>query len=518
MNNNNIPGNNKDKKGGFSPFAYLLTSLLFLVIAIVVLFVLSGNIEFVNSPFGGLIVYLILLIASMAFAAFSFGVMNSYATYSGKQFSGQLKLGGPIVGAALVVIGGHFFLQNTFPSSDPLAEKRISVKFEMKFADDRAMEVWSKDKVKYVQEKPWGTSYDMMPQEYKTDYGKYLRDNVELPAIGETYKAKILRIAEESIYIDNRDAIPQSSICFILNSTPGDTKIVEFNCIEHSLGLPLHEYSWLELCENLSNKSSFSLISETFASVQSLSSGWVVPSLPTLDKKNKLKGTTYTAFTISSNQLDRLKEAQYFTYQIYINDIPIYIDGMTRDDTRTDFNPANRFELSFGLENLDFSGAQLGKEKIDIELNFYSDQKLLETVNLTRFYIALRNVDSVTITENRIRFEWTGVYVIGKREDGYQLFIWSSENSGEIASNKQLFDAAEVKFEDRLAVSVIRPPLDDNKSFGLLVGLYDNAGKIKFTFNREDAQRILSWIKNDVANNQQGIVRKDAYIRKLIGD
>lgn len=50
--------------------------------------------------------YLILLPMALGAAAFLFGALRSYATYSGRKLSGKLELGGPIVGAALVVIGG----------------------------------------------------------------------------------------------------------------------------------------------------------------------------------------------------------------------------------------------------------------------------------------------------------------------------------------------------------------------------------------------------------------------------
>jgi len=54
----------------------------------------------------GNLYYIVLLPLGLAVAAFLFGVFKSFARYRGKQLGGTLELGGPIVGFALVVIGG----------------------------------------------------------------------------------------------------------------------------------------------------------------------------------------------------------------------------------------------------------------------------------------------------------------------------------------------------------------------------------------------------------------------------
>lgn len=50
--------------------------------------------------------YLVLLPLGLAVAGFLFGAMRSFARYRGHHLGGVLELGGPIVGFALVVIGG----------------------------------------------------------------------------------------------------------------------------------------------------------------------------------------------------------------------------------------------------------------------------------------------------------------------------------------------------------------------------------------------------------------------------
>lgn len=65
----------------------------------------------------GRVYYVVLLPLSLSVAAFLFGALRSYAVYSGKALGGALELGGPIVGAALVVVGGFWLVPDptTFP-------------------------------------------------------------------------------------------------------------------------------------------------------------------------------------------------------------------------------------------------------------------------------------------------------------------------------------------------------------------------------------------------------------------
>lgn len=65
----------------------------------------------------GNLFYIVLLPMGLAAAGFLFGVVRSYARYSGKQLGGMLELGGPIVAFLLVVILGFVLVKpvTTFP-------------------------------------------------------------------------------------------------------------------------------------------------------------------------------------------------------------------------------------------------------------------------------------------------------------------------------------------------------------------------------------------------------------------
>lgn len=56
--------------------------------------------------------YILLFFLGIGVAAFLFGAMRTYATWNGKVFNGNLEIGGPIVLAAAVVIGGFVLPKN----------------------------------------------------------------------------------------------------------------------------------------------------------------------------------------------------------------------------------------------------------------------------------------------------------------------------------------------------------------------------------------------------------------------
>jgi hypothetical protein len=97
-----------------APFAAI--SLISFLCGVGLLLLILWNAErLVSMGLVGNLYYIVLLPLGLAAAAFLFGVLRSYARYTGTQLGGTLELGGPIVGFALVVIGG-FYLPK--PASD----------------------------------------------------------------------------------------------------------------------------------------------------------------------------------------------------------------------------------------------------------------------------------------------------------------------------------------------------------------------------------------------------------------
>jgi hypothetical protein len=89
------------------PWGYALLTGIGLIAAIAMLFVLIRYSPSLAAD-GTLdrIYFLLLVILGLTSAAFLFGAMRSYATFTGKVLSGNLELGGPAVLAVLIIVGG----------------------------------------------------------------------------------------------------------------------------------------------------------------------------------------------------------------------------------------------------------------------------------------------------------------------------------------------------------------------------------------------------------------------------
>jgi hypothetical protein len=86
---------------------YAIISLVSFLCGVGLLFLMLWKVDsLVSLGLSGNLYYIVLLPLSLAAAGFLFGVLNSYAHYRGRQLGGVLELGGPIIAAALVVIGG----------------------------------------------------------------------------------------------------------------------------------------------------------------------------------------------------------------------------------------------------------------------------------------------------------------------------------------------------------------------------------------------------------------------------
>src|SRR5208283_5434296 len=140
--------------------------------------------------------------------------------------------------------------------------------------------------------------------------------------------------------------------------------------------------------------------------------GWLVPSLPALVKLRETRNIGYTEFLIQSGPLAGLAGSSYFTYDIKVNGTPVSIDGWRSSDLRVPMEPSKGIALRFGLENLNFSGAEGGCETIDVRIAVFQQDKRIKSYDLYRQYAALRDAGLVTIAaEDGQSFQWSGKYL-----------------------------------------------------------------------------------------------------------
>lgn len=368
-----------------------------------------------------------------------------------------------------------------------------------------------KDKLSYKQNLPVDIPETTILLQKDKKY--YLTQNAIIPQNAKSYEAKIRRPV-----ILPHQGIPDdpTELCFSIKKEAESYKAFfiwdekENKIVKDKM----YNLDWLELCNNTFGTISRLFFTDVYAADNK--AGWIVPSLEILENRNKEEGISFTKFKISSTLLKGLENANLYTYSIFVNNTPIYIDGWKKEDLKTRFFKDKGINLKFGLENLNFSGADYGKENIHVVFYFYSDKILIKTIDLRRSYVALRKVSKKIISSNDYSFNWEGEFVLGKKQDGYEVFIWSSRDKQEIFQKKKKFDTVSLEKNLNNAVSVIRPPLNDNKSYGLVIGFVDNLGRINFTFSSQKAHEVLSWVQQKIVPLK--IAKSDARIYPMRGD
>lgn len=241
----------------------------------------------------------------------------------------------------------------------------------------------------------------------------------------------------------------------------------------------------------------FSLIPAVYAEESkdsAIKPGWKVPSLATLQQTPAGQRPGYTQFTVTGDSVSPLKDSDAFRYRIFANGSPLYVDGWPPEDMIQKFDPAKGLDFSFGIENLDFSGNNQGCENITVSLEFLNRRQTVREERLTRQYAALRDAIPVEVhTADGMRIAWTGKYIKPGSEDRAELFVLSTPNQAEASRTRLRIDQSHLSFLNMDVVGVLRPPLN-SPAYGVVLGLRQPTGQVRFTFDLGTARNLLNWL------------------------
>lgn len=488
----------------------------------VVLFVLAG----VNSYFQVMPERVSMALVSLGIAAVLFGIFESVAKVAvgeesklGKTFS----LGGAAAGFFIVF---HMLEPTTSVLADsPQAAVSDVAVFDVVFTaplnKEPAIEHFSDLELRVTQTEPASTyqNYPLLPTEsIGRKVGQYELKERSLKQIGDQYQALVKRKVLDS-FVGMPGDIPKFNICFI-RAAPGPIS-AKFAC--DGAACKLDELSKnIKICDPPQSAIDWQWFSQAYADENAI--GWITPSLDTLKENYQKQQNTYVEFVVAAENLRLPDTADAYSYQLTVNKQPVFINGWTEAETISAFNPKQPFKLSFGLQNLDFSGADFGQENLQLTLTFYASGQKVRTDIINRNYIALRTVHTISDVINDVLYSWSGQQYFGKN-DGFEIFIWSSPNADEIVKRRKKFlDEANLQYQGGKVVAVVRPPLTQNQNYGLVLGLVDGAGRIDFTFPKTTATEIATWLRTEVAplktavrpeTNQQHPLIKDVNLYQI---
>lgn len=407
------------------------------------------------------------------------------------------------IAVAVVVLGGTLFYHahsspnrsgssatNTVSAPSPLPSTTAKLQFSLKSDKD------DRPNLSFLQKHPkWVDAHTIGPEpdghyELPVDWPNPVEDHFEASAV---------RSVTNSNKQDQPVARP-TELCFTSSPKPPTNNApfgVVMECREGEKCSLVDNYGWATACalQKAEVGPRFDLIPALLAQGPGGSEtgpGWRVPSLATLQQMKDTKRAGYTEFSIKASSLSGLEAADRFRYQISANGAPLYIDGWPPEDMLKQFNASQGLDFSFGLENLSFSGADKGCENIDVVLEFRKGGIPIKTIRLSRQYAALRDAVPEVQSVDGHSFTWSGTYVKPKNEDRAEVFVTTTD-AARAVQTKSRIGAANLSYQGMPVIGVIRPPLD-KENYGIVVGLVQPSGQVKFTFDPTFAQQFKNWV------------------------
>jgi hypothetical protein len=325
---------------------------------------------------------------------------------------------------------------------------------------------------------------------------------VDFPTHGRRFVARVSKAVTESTTGVAAEIQQRPwNICLRRKATdPGDRVAVfaSLDCADGQ-GCNISEMGdpgWVEACQvtAASGSSPWSLFGVAEASSDG-GMAWGVPSLSTLRRLEPSRRSGYTEFDIRSKSLSGVSDADTIYYEIKVNGTAALIDGLPEWSVGLPFDPAKDLEFDFGLENLNFSGADGGCEHIEVALSFRKKDRQVKLLQVARLYAALRNPVNVTRQVGQVsQFAWGGKYVRPAAEGKIEVLAGAVKRVDQAQRWKMLIDRAGLKYQDQSIVGVIRPPLREPEYFGLAIGLTLPNGQVQFTFNRTAAAQLRIYL------------------------
>ncbi len=315
-----------------------------------------------------------------------------------------------------------------------------------------------------------------------------------MPPKGNEWRGLLHRNVMSGVRTEPRYA----EACFVRGAGSSSAlRKVRLNCTEGgSCSVPSDDFGWAKPCPSAATQLRFgSLLPLAFAAAPPgrPGTGWVVPSLATLKKQEAARqNPAFTEFILKSGPIAALSKANRLTYAIRVNGTSVYIDGLPPETNVVPFQAATGVQLSFGLENLDFSGRNAGWEDIEVTLQFAADQQVLRTATVGLRYIALRPMpEGAANGAADLGLRWRADYHIGRAGSIYQIFLLSTPSGPGAVTMKQRIDAGKLALDGATVVAVVRPPLE-NSQYGVALGIAQPSGQVKFAFDDKESRKLCS--------------------------
>ena len=224
---------------------------------------------------------------------------------------------------------------------------------------------------------------------------------------------------------------------------------------------------------------------------------WTVPSLFTLEEQvDEVVRPAFTEFMIDSPPVADVTTANAISYAVKVNGIPVHMDGLSPHVDRIPFNGKGGVHLNFALENLGFTGANDGHERIELELRYYAGNTVLKTARLAREYVSYHHAEPVALTSSGDTYEWRGLFRPSRVEPGFELVLGAGPTNS-IVEQRARLNAEGRNYGGLAMIGVVRPGRPENPSAKLTMGFLLPTGQVRSRFSRDEVSALCRWVAED---------------------
>jgi hypothetical protein len=316
--------------------------------------------------------------------------------------------------------------------------------------------------------------------------------NLPFPCPGDAFRAKFRSLPLTSY--QDAGMPTYTNLCFKRSNTKRDEHFALLRCTEHTGCEPdMNTPGLAEPCSTLGWWLP-TLVGEAQAQeVGANDPHWIAPSLATLMDLSTKQRPSYAEFSVRSGPISEISGATHFSFSLAVNGVPIYFDGIPPHVELEPFNSADGVRLTFGVENLGFTGGKDGYEQLELELRYWKGKQVLKTARLKRTYVSYRHARLDKISDAQIGdvYEWTGYYRPAQIQDRYEVMLAVGSDVLEV---KTSLDNRRKTFDQKAIVGVIRPGRIDNPVYGMTLGLKLPSGQVSSSFTENEAKAICRWV------------------------
>ena len=230
---------------------------------------------------------------------------------------------------------------------------------------------------------------------------------------------------------------------------------------------------------------------------------WIVPPLAALHaRRSTPQAVAFSEVTLTLGLPASAPAADEVTYEIRVNGHRLWVNGLPAWTRAAPYKPGEPCRVAFGLENLNSAGRHAGREKVQVRVLLLRDKQLVFEDSVAFDFLALRDQPEQAATSTAGQpVKWQASYLPAPA-DRYQILLHGGGEADTLAARDKL-QAARVPAEAAVAatgvplVGVVRPPTDTNRSWGMLVGVAQPSGQVRFSYDAARAKALCAWMADD---------------------